>query len=935
VTTFIQYLLLGLGLGAGYSLMASGLVVIQRGSGVINFAQGAMAMLGGFVFYQVKVQEGWTLAPAFAFAVVFTAAVGALIYHVVMRPLRDASALSKVVATLGLLITIEAAALLYWHELPRTAPGIFPTDAIKLGGGLYLGQDKLIMTCIAAGITVVLWAAYRWTLVGMAITASAESERGASTLGWSPHALAMLSWALGGALAAVAGVLISAVTVLQVEGLTLLLIPTLAAALAGGFVSFPMTFAGAIVIGMTQSLVANYFADVRGLASSLPFLVIIVFLVIRGKSLPVRGATSTVRLPELGTGRIRWGWLLPLAGVWLVLTYTVWSEELVVAATRTVAWAIILLSVVVLMGYAGQIDLAPLAWGGIAAMVAGRLVKANIVPFEIAILIGVLGAIPVGILFGIPALRARGLNLAVVTLGLGLVVHDIIFANTSISDAPDGIGLEVGPQSIFGISIDGFLHPERYFTFVFVVFIALAILVANARRGRVGRRLIAVRTNEQAAAALGISVFGSKLYAFSLSATVAALGGIMLGFESSSIDLFAQYDPVTSMKAATDAVIGGVGFLVGPLFGGQLANGGVGQWALHAIWPSANNSWLFLISGLAVILILLQDPNGLVSMNIKAAKASPGQNKLAYLRLEVLILKGWAVVRQAIWKPEPKQAERLPEVRREDVRLDPATLRVDDLTVRYGGVTAVSDVSLEVKPGKILGLIGPNGAGKTSLIDAVTGFTLCEGSITLDGRPMQGYPVYKRAQFGIVRSFQNLQLFEGSTIRENVMIAADRRDWHAYFTDLVAPGRTRLTPLTVIAVQELGLEDVLELRPSDVSYGSRRLVGIARAVSMGPRVLLLDEPAAGLSAHESRELAHIVRRLADEFGLGILLVEHDMHFVMGICDEITVLDFGRQIASGTPEEIRGNPAVIAAYLGSEDEAGELRPGRADMSAAPS
>src|SRR5690606_34988200 len=206
---------------------------------------------------------------------------------------------------------------------------------------------------------------------------------------------------------------------------------------------------------------------------------------------------------------------------------------------------------------------------------------------------------------------------------------------------------------------------------------------------------------------------------------------------------------------------------------------------------------------------------------------------------------------------------------------------------------------------RIVGLIGPNGAGKTTLIDTVTGFVRpAEGSVSLNGEDMTGWPVHRRTRAGVSRSFQSLELFESSTVRENLAVASDPSDARSYVTDIVAPRRAPLSPAAVAAVKALELEDLLDTRISDLSYGRRRLVAIARAVATQPSVLLLDEPAAGLSSSETRELAAVVRRLADEWGLGILLIEHDMSFVMSLCDEIVVLNFGQQIARGTPEEVR-------------------------------
>jgi sulfate-transporting ATPase len=649
---------------------------------------------------------------------------------------------------------------------------------------------------------------------------------------------------------------------------------------------------GAAVIGVLQSLAGRYVTGVPGAMQAVPFLIILVVLVVRGKGVPARSAGRQV-LPELGTGRINWLWVVPSTVVAALLLTHVFPEDLTISFGITLAWAIVLLSVVTLLGYTGQLSLAQFALGGIAALVAGRLVVDRGFSFLLASLVALVAALVVGVLFALPALRTRGIDLAIVTLGLGATVSALVFTNGALTGGFDGT--PVGPQKLFGIDLDTIFYPRRWTVFILVLFVLCALLVANVRRGSTGRRMIAVRTNERAASALGISVLRVKLYAFGFAAVIAGIGGILLAFRNPTV-LYSEFEPLQSVFAVGYGFIGGVGFLVGAPVGGTLVSGGFGTWLINAIFPGASPAWLMTVSGLTVVLLALVHPDGLVGAQVRQLAAV-----------------GRLFVRR---KREIPVVTALPQPERQTVPA--ARLDVDGVVVRFGGVTAVDGATLSVVPGRIVGLIGPNGAGKTTLIDTVTGFVKpSEGSVSLDGKDITGWPVHLRTRAGVSRSFQSLELFESSTVRENLGVASDPGGVRSYLTDLVAPRQSRLSPAAVAAVNALELAGVLETRVSDLPYGRRRLVAIARAIATTPSVLLLDEPAAGLSSAETAELATALRRLVEEWGLGVLVIEHDMAFVMSLCDEIVVLDFGQQIARGTPAEIRRNPDVIAAYLGAE------------------
>jgi sulfate-transporting ATPase len=248
------------------------------------------------------------------------------------------------------------------------------------------------------------------------------------------------------------------------------------------------------------------------------------------------------------------------------------------------------------------------------------------------------------------------------------------------------------------------------------------------------------------------------------------------------------------------------------------------------------------------------------------------------------------------------------------------SLQVKNLTVRFGGVVALDDVSIDLAPGEILGLIGPNGAGKTTLIDAISGFVhTSAGSISLDDVPLGGVSVARRSQLGIGRSFQNLELFDDLTVRENLQVACDPTEVWRYVTDLVQPRRSALSPQAEEVVRLFDLQDELGRKVRSLPYGRRRLCAIARAAAANPSVLLLDEPAAGLGSVEVAELSRLVNRLARDHGVAVLLIEHNIDLIIEVCDRVVVLDFGKEIARGLPAEVRRNERVLQAYMGETAE----------------
>ena len=819
---------------------------------------------------------------------------------------------------------------------------------------------------------------------------------------------------------------------LDTTSLTLNVVPALAVALIARFRSFPVAALSALVLAAAQQylsgqVVASHTAY-QGIQQLLPLAAIIIVLAIRGERLPPRG-TGTERRPLVAAGTTRLSVIVVAVGLLILCTWTILPVDWVAALSLQATFALVLLSLVVVLGYAGQLSLGQIAFAGIAALIAGRLVATQFWSFAPAAVVGIVGAAACGAIFALPALRTRGVSLGIITLSLGAAVYSLLFSRQYFSPAPKGsvAGFGVSPYNtvvgnvkLFGISVDRANHPKTWATLCVVVFALLAIAVLSMRRGRAGRRLIAVRTNERAAASLGISVVGAKLYAFVLSAAIAGVGGILLSFRETVISYGENYNPIQSIYSVGFAVVGGIGSLLGSFVGAFLFPGTLGTQSSDDIskWLGGNighpRPW---IAGLLLLMILmpvvgylvrryeldarivplagllafvvgmlLADPIGSLLENVdKAFSLSlwiaalvlgaivqavfnivrrryslPRITNLAVLVVAAVLARfllndqlvhwtadltrylpllggaGLIVMllqhgdglasaitysmrlfsrRPAVFTTESLQA-RAEDAKVSDRSTPGRALTIDDVTVAFGGVTAVDGVSLKVSPGEVVGLIGPNGAGKTTLVDAITGYvSMRSGSIKLGDERIDTLSAHQRARRGITRTFQNLELFDDLTVLENLAAASDEHDAKAYLTNLVYPGKLSLSPMAAEAVLDFELTADLQHRVDKLPLGRRRLVAVARALATSPAILLLDEPAAGLDDRERAEFTELIRAFAKKRQLGVLVIEHDMHLIMSVCDRIVVLDFGKRIAHGLPSEVQRDQHVVDAYLG--------------------
>ncbi|MER7183874.1 ATP-binding cassette domain-containing protein [Streptomyces hyaluromycini] len=902
MSEIVTLLLLGLGSGSLVALSALGLVVTYRSSGVVNFAVGGVSMASAYLLWELTREAGWPPLAAGFLGILLGAVLGVVTYVLVMVLPRANSTLTRVIGTLAVLLVIQAVVQLRYGPDARTVGELLPGGSVTPVSGVTLPVSRIVLFGVAVALALTLGAVYTRTSFGVATTAVSERPRTLAALGWRIGMLRAGNWAVGGALAGASGVLLAPLTGASLGNAQALTVTVLAAAIVGGLRSFPLTLVGGMVIGMLQSVLSIHDLGVSGLADAVPFVAIIGVITVRGRSLPLRSFVGE-RLPLVGSGRISLPGLAVAVVVPVVLIGRVLNEEWTAALTTTLLAAIPLLSLTLLLGYAGQLSLTQVTLSGVGGLIAAKLAGEAGWPFPVVVLVAMLGTVPVGLVVGLPSARTRGISLAVATLGLAAAIQALVFNNESLTGGGAGIPLSAdGSVLVFGVPFDTLLHPDRFAYLVLGFVVVLAVLVANLRRGATGRRMIAVRNNERAAAGLGVNVVGTKLWAFGLAAAISGLGGALAAY-SVPVALFSGYPALANVAAVGYGVVGGAGSVLGAVFGSTLQPSGVGSALFDSLFGLGPVT-MALVGGLLLLITIVFSPDGMATATARAVGS---------LRRRIpLQLPARARKKQSAELHEPGTPTTAHRVR-------PAALHVRSVQVAFGAVRAVDGVELHVEPGEVVGVVGANGAGKTTLIDAITGFVPSAGAIELGGQPLSAVSAYGRARAGIARSWQSLELIEDLTVLENLRVGSDARTWWSPLADMVRPKRGEPTAAVRRAVDVLDLGGHLGDMPGELSTGKRKLVALARAVAGEPSVLLLDEPCSGLDHHEREEVGKVVRSLAEEWGMAVLLIEHDVHLVRRVCDRIVALDFGRVIAEGTPDHVLSEPAVMAAYLGDVPE----------------
>lgn len=630
----LSFAFLSLGPGALLAALGLALVLTYRSSNVINFGVGATATLVAYTYFDLRTEGsffgldftgGRPMVPltALLLSLVVAALLGFLQYVAIYRALRNASPLAKVVASSAVMIVLNAVIVLRFNSDVRAVPPVLPTTSIRFGT-VTVPADRLLLLALVIVIATGLWALFKYTKFGLATRAVANNRTGALLLGMNAGRLEAANWILSSLLAGSIGILAGPAEGLTPDTYTLLVVPALGAALLGSFVSFVWVTVGGVGIAIAQSLVTysqgqSWFpksdgVPLPGIKESLPFAVIAIVLMLRGSSLPDRRSAIAPRLPRAPRPtRVALRFTVAVVPALVLLSFASygWRQALINSMIGTV----VCLSFVVITGFLGQITFVQLGLAGVAGFMTSRLaVHANLaVPWGPAL--AVLVAALFGVVVSVPALRLRGMQLAVVTLAGAVAITELWFDNPSIGGSvtpavipnPSILGLHLSPGKSFWRG-DGLQPTPGFGLIVLAVVIVCAVVVVNVRRSPTGSRMLAVRADEAAAAAAGVNVVTTKLVAFAIAGGIAGVGGVLYGYNFGSVTP-GRFDVLTAVAFLAVAYLGGITTVTGAVVAGALVNQGL---AFHAVttWFGLSADYQPLFAGLAVLATVVTNPEG-------------------------------------------------------------------------------------------------------------------------------------------------------------------------------------------------------------------------------------------------------------------------------------------------------------------------------------
>lgn len=942
--------LLGMSAGLQAALLAIGLVLVYRASRFINFAQGQMGSIAAAVLAVLMFELDAPYWVALPVALGVGGLTGAGIERLLSWRLFEKSRLALLVATIG----VAQLALLVILKGPLK---VAPTRLTAKGypepfhlrwtiGDVVLSSSQVTTIIVGPLIAIALFFFLTRTRTGRAIRGAASNPDAARLAGVSVRRVSLIVWSIAGLVSALAAILAAPdqppALLSSADGGMGLLMRGLAAALIAGMADFRIAFIAGIALGIVEQA-AIFYTHTPGLAELSVVGVLILGLLIRASTLgrDVRideGLTVEVSEPSLServrdrfavrnSGRIGWVALLALVAVAPLLP-GLQTQERAVFLLFMVSFAMVGLSLTVLTGWAGQVSLGQFAFLGVGAFAAAWIDHHHLGLPVLLLFAGAAGAVA-SALVGVVAVRFRGLFLGVVTLGFAFVARAWLFRQRWLTRTSTDV-VHVDDPHLFGLQI---LSIRGAYAAGVVVLVLTVLALRSLRRSGVGRALIAVRDNDDLASAYGMPPVAVKLVGLAIAGFITGVGGGLWSIAQGSWT-FSAFDPTMSFVLLAVAIVGGIGTLYGPIMGT------IAVFAWPYLVPDANTLPIrSFTSGILVLLTLLFFPGGLASVvqttrrrfvDALAARAPAlveggPEGRIRRRRGRARRGRVWWVGGGAGFEPSGPASnarEAPPGARSFAPKEGARPLEATGVSLSFGGIRAVHDVSVHVEAGEIVGLIGGNGAGKSTLLNCISGHLRpAAGAIVVNGQDVSDLAAEYRPYLGLSRTFQDARLFPGLTVTETVMVAMDRTNRSGAIGSLLGmpwmrAAETEKQERALAILASFGLEGRAETLTAELSTGMRRVCDLAAVVASEPTLVLLDEPTAGLAQREVEEFAPLLRRLRDEHGCSMLVVEHDMPLMMSLADRIYCLEQGEVIAEGAPRAIRRNPQVIASYLGT-------------------